>query len=174
MDKFIATRARKTAVCPKQEKWCNTACQRCNDCKGESRGWSECWSACDECNRCNARKVRSDVYTDPSNYVLLQRKLSDMPLPKQFCDNVCGVNMCKAFRKQYDGYGQCKRCQQRGQCWSEYQGRCIECPRSQRFRSCEEKWGCPNPNGSQFGAVPPTDPMFTECRPCWNSLNYTT
>jgi hypothetical protein len=176
MEKYLATRARKTAVCPIQKKWCVTACQRCDDCKREERGWDECWSACDECNRCYARTVREDVYDEPYNYMPWwdNRKLSETPLAKQFCSNVCGVNMCKAFRQQYDGYAQCKRCQQQGLCWSQYQGRCIDCPRSQRFKSCEQKWGCPNPNGAQFGYVPPRDPMFSDCKPCWNSLLYTT
>jgi hypothetical protein len=176
MDKFIATRTRKTAVCPIQKKWCNTACDRCNDCKKESRAWDECWSACDECNRCYAKTVRADVYDDPYNYMFpwYQRTLAETPLAKQYCDNVCGVNMCRAFRQQKSGYDQCKRCQQRGLCWSQYQSRCIECPRSQRLQSCEQKWGCPNPHGSRFGYVAPTDPMYTDCKPCWNPLLYTT
>jgi hypothetical protein len=176
MQKYLATRARKTAVCPIQKDWCDTACKRCTDCKSESRSWDECWSACDECNRCYARSVRADVYDDPYYYMPWwgNRSFAETPLAKQFCSNVCGVNMCRNFRKRYDGYRQCKRCQQRGQCWSEYQSRCIECPRSQRFKSCEEKWGCPNPNGTQYGYVRPMDPMYTDCKPCWNPLLYTT
>jgi hypothetical protein len=181
MKKFIATRLQKTDVCPVEHDWCTTACQRCSDCKRESRGWSECWSACDECNRCHAKWVRADIYNDPYNYSFpwTTRTLATTPaLAKQFCSNICGVNMCKAFRERYDGYVQCKRCQQRGQCWSQYQGRCVDCPREQAFRSCEEKWGCPNPHGSQTHPVqrfvPPIDPMYTDCTPCWNQLSYTT
>lgn len=175
MKKYIATRVQKTAVCPIKEELCTTACERCTDCKAEKQGWqgkewSECWSACDECNRCHAREVRADQYNDPYNYMVpfVTRSLSTEPLAKQFCSNICGVNMCKAFRARYDGYSQCKRCQQQGKCWSQYQQRCVKCAQSQAYKNCEEKWGCPSPHGTQFGYVAPIDPMFTECKPCWN------
>lgn len=171
MDKFIASQRSNTI----RKDWCLTACQRCSDCKPESRNWSECWSACDECNRCHARTVRDDDYNDPYNYILVNRRLDNTPaLAKRFCSNVCGVNMCKAYRQRYNGFTQCKRCQQQGKCWSQYQGRCVDCPREQALSSCAEKWGCPNRNGSQFGYGPPVDPMFTDCIPCWNPLTYTT
>lgn len=176
MEKYLATQNRKTAVCPISEEVCETACRSCNDCKPESRSWSDCWSACDECNRCLARKIRSDIYLDPYNYMPWwhNKSVSNTPIAKQFCDNICGVNMCRRYRRRKEGYEQCLRCKQRGQCWSEYQSRCVQCPESQRGRSCEMKWGCPNPFGGEFGYVGPIDPMYTECRPCWNELNYTT
>lgn len=176
MYKFLATRGPKSNICPVRKDWCEAACDRCEDCSPETRTWDGCWSACDECNRCHQRGKRSEFYNDPYNYMFpwYQRKLSETPLAKQFCSNVCGVNMCRAYRQRYDGYAQCRRCKQKGQCWSQYQNQCVPCSESQLMKSCEEKWGCPNPNGSQFGFVPPRDPMYTDCIPCWNPVGYTT
>ena len=163
MQKFIATKKKN---CQFNKEWCASACQKCQDCKKESRAWNSCWSACDECNKCAAKDIRTDVYNDPYNYMpLYPRKLSETPLSKQFCDNICGVNMCKRFRQRQNGYAQCKRCHAKGLCWSEYKGRCVDC--LQNKTSCEKKWGCPNQQSPEFGYVAPIDPMFTECRPCW-------
>lgn len=173
MEKFLAQQ-RRTTTCPIREDWCNTACQQCDDCERETRTFSECWTACDECKRCQARVHRADVYDEPYFYILQPRTLAGTPaIAKQYCDNICGVNMCKDYRDRLEGYNQCKRCEQQGLCWSQYQNRCVQCP-SNQAGGCERKWGCPNPNGSQFGFVAPMDPMFTDCRPCWNALQYTT
>ena len=69
---------------------------------------------------------------------------------------------------------QCKRCQMQGQCWSQYQDRCIECSPTQASIPCENKFGCVNPNGGEFQNTPPVDPMHSNCNPCWNSNKFTT
>lgn len=179
MQKFLAQQRFRGCANGSGREYCNTACQQCDDCERETRGYSECWSACDECKRCQASAIRADVYDEPYFYVLQPRTLAGTPaIAKQYCDNICGVNMCKAYRARQDGYNQCKRCEQRGQCWSQYQQRCVQCPGGRAMTgsasSCERKWGCPNPNGAEFGYVPPMDPMFSDCRPCWNPMQYTT
>jgi hypothetical protein len=95
-------------------------------------------------------------------------------LSKQFCDNVCGVNMCREYRDRYEGYMQCKRCEQQSKCWSQYQNRCVECPDYTSPGRCEEKWGSANLRGSQFGYTPPVNPMYTDCKPSWHQNTYTT
>ena len=171
MDKYLANQN-----CTNTYRGCDSACAECNACKRESRSWSECWRKCDQCNRCAAAEYRENKYADPYYYQApwVHRTLATTPLSKQFCDNVCGVNMCNAYRDRYNGYMQCKRCEMQSKCWSPYQQRCVECPPDSSPGRCEMKWGCPNPNGSQFGHRPPIDPMFTDCKPCWNPLNYNT
>jgi hypothetical protein len=193
MDKYIAThscqscQSCQSGLASFQNKVCEAAYQHCNDCKRETRNWDECWRACDQLNRCHARSIRADVYNDPYNYVYpwSRRTLSETPLPTQFCDNICGVNMCKAYKERNNNYQECKRCEQSGgqfrsqsggqfRCWSPYHRRCVECggtaltADSQRFKTCEEIWGCPNPNGAEFGYVAPIDPMYSDCIPCWD------
>lgn len=66
MEKYLALQA--TVPC-QREKWCEKACQRCNDCKKETRTWDSCWSACDECNKCHIRDKRgNNFYAPPYNY----------------------------------------------------------------------------------------------------------
>lgn len=177
MDKWVAREALRKETDPIRREWCAVACGRCGDCKrGSDRSWSACWSACDACKRCAAEAHRAKAYNAPYFYMLpwQQRKLSETPYAKQFCANVCGVNMCKAYSERQYGYEQCQRCQQQSKCWSQYQQRCVPCPKSQALKSCEQKWGCPSPFGTEFGYVPPVDPMYTDCIPCWNAGAYTT
>lgn len=170
MDKFLA---RQLIFSPSS---CDNVCVKCKDCKRNTQNWTDCWKDCDECNRCSAIAYRNDIYDDPYYYQApwYKRSIATTPLAKQFCDNICGVNMCKAYRDQYDGYMQCKRCEQKSQCWSQYQSKCVQCPSGSRPGQCERKWGCPNPKGSQFGYVTPIDPMYTDCQPCWNPRYYNT
>lgn len=162
MERYIALEKYKargaTDICPIKREWCNTACNKCVECSSEKgtsrkeypqpeRSYSDCWSWCDECTRCEAAAVSDRSYNDPYNYILQPRSLAQTPaLAKQFCDNICGVNMCKPYRQRQQGYQECKR---------------------QGAEGCEKSWGCPNPNGLQFGYVAPIDPMFTDCKPCW-------
>lgn len=161
-------------------KQCAEACQRCTDCEGESRGWSDCWKNCDECNRCmqrayNSNRYGKDPYYPDNVFAKPAPNFNHHPIAKQFCDNVCGVPMCKAYRRRQEGYNQCKRCEQQGLCWSEYQSKCIDCPvMSHGAGHCEAKWGSPNPMGAQFNHVPPINPMYTNCQGWWNPAGYTT
>lgn len=160
-------------------KQCDQACQMCEDCQGESRGWSDCWKHCDACNRCKQRAFHTDRYgwtnyQPPNEYVTPPEK-KRYPIAKQYCDNVCGVRVCRRYRERMDGYNQCKRCEQLGMCWSDYQSRCVQCPSlSYGPGHCEAKWGSPNPLGAQFAYVPPINPMNTNCKPWWNPSSYTT
>ncbi len=134
-------------LCPVKFEWCETACTNCVNCKSESRDWSDCWSWCDECNRCKAAAVGNNRYSDPYNYILQPRTLQQTcALSKQFCDNICGVNLCNEYRQQNSAYKFCKRVGSTG---------------------CERMYGCKNPNGEQFGYVPPIDPMYNNCKACW-------
>lgn len=131
---------------------CARVCKECKECKSDrSRpwGWSDCWEKCDECNRCSAAAHRADSYNDPYYYrPITKRTLATTPaLSKQFCDNICGVNMCKVYRERMAKYEECKR--------------------DQGNNDCERKWGCVNPKGAEFGYRAPIDPMFTDCKPCW-------
>lgn len=136
---------------------CQLVCSECKDCKQDRSkpwGWSDCWQKCDECNRCSAAAHRADSYTDPYYYrpEWAQRTLRTTPaLSKQFCDNICGVNMCKVYRERMDAYDACKQRE-----------------RLNLDNQCERKYGCPNPKGSEFGYRAPIDPMFTDCKPCWS------
>lgn len=131
---------------------CARVCQECKECKSDRSqpwGWSDCWEKCDECNRCSAAAHNADSYNDPYYYrpEWTKRTLATTPaLSKQFCDNICGVNMCKVYRERMDKYEECKRV---------------------NGGQCERKWGCPNPKGEEFGYRAPIDPMFTDCKPCW-------
>jgi len=174
MQKFLAKNSHDYSVY--KLKNCDIACRQCKMCKKETRNWDLCWSACDNCNKCHAWTKRQDSYDEPYNYhfPFFQNSFATLPLAKQFCSNVCGYNTCQAYRKRYDNYVQWKRCQQKGQCWSEYQKRCTDCSPIQLLKSCEDKFGCPNSAGPQFPRGPPRDPMFTDCIPCWDETQYTT
>lgn len=142
MEKYFA---RQSDFQSQRMGYCRTACKQCADCKTEMRSWSDCWSACDECNRCYAEAYRSDLYTEPYYYRISNRTLKTTPaLAKQYCDGICGVNMCNEYKQRLVGYKQC-----------------------QDNTECKRKWGCPNPNGAEFGYVAPIDPMYTDCQPCW-------
>jgi hypothetical protein len=143
------------------DEQCARVCQECKECKSDRSqpwGWSDCWQKCDECNRCSAAAHNADSYNDPYYYRpdWAQRTLATTPaLSKQFCDNICGVNMCKVYRERLDRYDECKR---------------QERLSATRNGDCERKWGCPNPNGAEFGYRAPIDPMFTDCKPCWTTF----
>ncbi len=129
-----------------QRDFCKSACKQCTDCKRETRGW--CSSACDECNRCYAKTYHDDLYTEPYHYRISNRTLKETPaLSKQFCDNICGQNMCNKYKQRLQKYHECKM--------------------SQPVVVCNRMWGCPNPEGAEFGYVAPSDPMYSDCKPCW-------
>ena len=158
---------------------CDAACENCKTCKKDTREYQDCWSSCDACNRCVADSKNSESYDDPYEYrpwflSVDNHSYAKVPYTKQFCDNICGVKMCNTFRKRHDDYTQCKRCQLKGKCWSPYQKRCIDCSHNNAFKSCERKYGCLNPRGSEFANVAPINPMLTNCMPCWNEQAYTT
>lgn len=143
MEKYLA----REFGCRQETDYCETSCKQCKDCQREARTWSDCWSACDVCNTCYATASRQDLYSDAYNYRISNRTIGNTPaLSKQFCDNICGRNMCEEYRARRKGYQQC--------------GNNIRCQR---------EWGCPNPNGAgaEFGYRAPIDPMYTDCVPCW-------
>jgi hypothetical protein len=151
MERYVALEKYKargaTDICPIKKQWCDAACKRCVDCKDESRDWSDCWSWCDECQRCEAAAMNERSYNEPYFHTLRRRTLGEVPaIAKQVCDNVCGVNVCKAYGERRQAYNVCRR---------------------SGSTDCERKYGCPNPNGIQFGYVLPKDPMFTDCKVCW-------
>ena len=100
MKKFIAKQSPQYAQYRTDN--CQSACETCKVCQKETRDWDQCWSACDSCNRCHARWVRQQSYNEPYNYrfPFYNQTLKDTPLSGQFCDNVCGVNMCNTYRKR--------------------------------------------------------------------------
>lgn len=159
-----------------RQKNCDIACETCKMCQKDTRDFDGCWSACDACNNCHAMIKRADIYNTPYEYAhpMVSRSFDEMAYPKQFCENICHIRTCKAFNERMYNFNQCKRCQQQGKCWSPYQSRCIDCPRSQALTRCEDKYGCTNPLGYQYPTVPPINPMYTDCVPCWNQLKYTT
>ena len=165
---------------PKQDflklKNCTEACDKCKMCRKDTREYDQCWSSCDACSGCQADEMNARVYDEPYEvrpWFLTQQNHSYAMLPytMQYCDNICGVRMCKRYRKQQDAYEQCKRCQLKQQCWSQVQEKCVDCSHTQYTKPCEQRFGCPNPNGGEFANVAPIDPMFTNCMPCWNSGN---
>lgn len=165
----------------KQKLWlgqknCIKDCKKCWLCKSTRSPYDTCWSACEKCNFCNMHRKRSNLWDQPYVYSHPDAPLarSELPVGKRFCENICGYNMCKGYRDRFDNYKQCQRCQLQNKCWSEYQRRCVECEPHQYQKSCEEKMGCRSPFGKEFGFVPPIDPMFTECVPCWDEGKYTT
>jgi len=161
------------------EQQCKRACSRCDLCSKDTREYDGCWNSCDECNRCSADSKNSQVYDDPYEYrpwFLSEdnHSFNIIPYTKQYCDNVCGVKTCKKYREQYTNYQQCKRCQLQGKCWSPYQERCIDCGYDRAMQSCENKFGCKNPNGYEFANVPPINPKFNKCQICWDQSSYMT
>jgi hypothetical protein len=158
---------------------CATSCKTCKMCKKDTRDYDDCWAQCDNCNRCHADYHNSKQYNEPYEYrpwflSVDNHSFSVVPYSKQFCDNICGVRMCKKYRKRLNDYDQCRRCQIQGMCWSPYQERCIKCDLNSAMKPCEDKYGCPNPEGYEFGNVPPINPMFTNCNACWDQTSYTT
>lgn len=150
-------------------KQCAEACQKCEDCKGESRGWSDCWKYCDECNRCTQRAFHTRRYEKgpfyPANVFVQPAPNYNLPN----CNLVCGANVCQKYRYRKHGYDQCKRCEQSGKCWCESEKKCVDCPvMSHGSGHCEAKWGSPNPMGAQFNHVPPINPVYTNCQGWWN------
>lgn len=180
MDKYINLQSRGIT-----SNSCDEMCIECQDCKRDPRGRLTCWEKCDDCNRCAAASYRNNAtsrgwgpitgsslneFDAPYYYVHPwgpDRTLDTTPLSKQFSAGVCGVNTARAYDERIDNYRMCKTCEIRGQCWSPYENRCIECPADSSPGRCEDKWGCPNQNGAEFGFRPPVDPMFTNCKPCW-------
>lgn len=152
MERYVALAQFKARgapdLCPVKQEWCKTACDKCSAGDGSKCNWSNSRSSwCDECNRCKAAATSDASYNDPYYHTIQHRTLAQTPaLAKQFCDNVCGVNMGRDYRAQRDAYGMCLRVGSTG---------------------CERMYGCPNPNGRQFGYVAPIDPMYTDCKPCW-------
>lgn len=177
MYKFMAKDSNRFGFYRQQN--CKAACDNCTKCQKDTREHDQCWSSCDMCNRCNADYENSRSYDEPYEYrpwFLSQdnHSFGIVPYTKQFCDNVCGVRMCKKYREQFNNYQQCKRCQLQGKCWSPYQQRCVDCGYDRAVIPCEEKYGCPNPNGFEFANVPPINPMLNECNVCWDQSKYST
>lgn len=162
-----------------REQNCKSACDNCNLCKKDTRDNSDCWNSCDMCNRCNTDYKNSQSYDEPYEYRpwFLSKdnhSFGIIPYAKQFCDNVCGIKICKKYREQYANFIQCNQCQLQGKCWSPYQQRCIDCGYTRAMEPCENKYGCANPNGFEFANVPPINPMFNNCTVCWDQSNYST
>lgn len=158
---------------------CKSACDNCKLCQSDTRDNQDCWSNCDKCNRCHIDYKNSQSYDEPYEYRpwFLSKdnhSFEILPYTKQFCDNICGVRMCKKYRKQHNNFTQCKRCQLQGKCWSPYQKRCIDCGYNRAVVKCEDKYGCSNPNGGEFSNVPPINPMFNNCTVCWDQSSYST
>ena len=171
MQKFLAKNTADYSAY--KHKNCDLACKHCKMCKKETRDWDKCWSACDNCNKCHAN-VKTNATVVPYFHTPPLHFQNNFTISPKFCSNVCGYNACQAYRKRYDNYVQCKRCQQKGQCWSEYQKRCVQCNHVQLLKSCEDKFGCPNATDSRFPSVPPRDPMYNNCQLCWQETDYTT
>lgn len=153
---------------------CKSACNNCKICQKDTRGYADCWSSCDACNACHVDYRNTKEYDEPYEYRPWFPEFNNRGYSKQFCDNICGVRMCKRYRKRLDDFKQCRNCQQKGQCWSPYQERCIDCDYNSAIKPCEDKYGCQNPRGYEFANVPPINPMFTNCMPCWDEKIYTT
>lgn len=157
------------------EKWesCRLSCENCRVCKSVNPFRQQCWRHCDRCRYCNFRGhlttkthdlpyYNRHPYTpDPDDTLFTA---SNLATPR-----VCGPVAYAKFIDQYNDYVHCKQCQRAGKCWSKYQEKCIECSDEQLAVSCERKFGCPNPNGPLFAYGPPRNPVYTDCRMCWNT-----
>lgn len=155
------------------EKWmnCKDACNDCRICKSVNPFYQQCWRSCDRCRYCHLRDHKSSMKRDPPYYMrhpyTPDPDYIDHSLAKFHTTAVCGPKMYEDWVKQYNNYMQCKRCQQQDKCWSQYQQRCIDCDEGHLAKSCEDKFGCPNPINPYFPSVKPINPQFTDCRPCW-------
>lgn len=161
------------------EQWesCKLAQENCKICKNVSPFPNECWRHCDRARYCQLRGHRSSRPHQPP-YFNRHPYLPDPDYikfaPSKFTTNgVCGPVMYTEYIKQYNDYINCKHCQEQNRCYSKYQKKCVECSDEQLAVGCEEKYGCPNPNGPLFPYGPPRDPKFTSCRKCWEK-RYTT
>lgn len=167
------------------EKWmnCKDACEDCNICRKANPFYQNCWRSCDRCRTCHLRNHRSLKTRDPPYWnrhpYAPDPNLSEAsiniqhPMSRFTTTNVCGPVMYQEFINRYSNYVQCQKCQSHGKCWSRYQQKCVDCDEGHLAKSCEIKFGCPNPMGPMFPYVPPRDPLMTDCRPCWQS-GYTT
>lgn len=161
------------------EQWesCGVACDNCRICKSTSPFGMQCWRHCDRCRYCKFRGHHTAQTRDPPYF----NRHPDLPDPnyinfaasKFTTGGVCGPVLYADYIRQYNDYVHCKQCQLRGECWSKYQQKCVVCSDEQLAVPCEEKYGCQNPNGPLFGYGPPRDPMFTNCKKCWEK-HYTT
>jgi hypothetical protein len=167
-----ATAATAATATTDDSQICDKACNNCRLCSKDTRDNNQCWDSCDICNKCNVDYVNAQSYDEPYEYrpwFLSQdnHSFSSVPYTKQYCDNLCGVKTCNIYRQQLSNYQQCKHCKLQGKCWSQDQKRCIDCDSKQFKKSCENIYGCPNPNGYEFANVAPIDPMLNGCHMCW-------
>ena len=161
------------------EQWesCKKSCENCKICRDVSPFRQNCWRHCDRCKYCKFRDHRSSQKHHPPYWTRHPYTPDpddiDFALSHRTTSKVCGPVMYAEYIKQYNDYINCKKCQQRNKCWSKYQEKCVECSDEQLAVPCEEKYGCPNPNGASYGYGPPRNPMYTSCRKCWKK-QYTT
>ena len=172
-------------------KKCQKACDDCNICLKVNSNYQSCFRECDRCKYCQFKDHNYNQDYDPPYW----NRYPELPNPILYGDvlfseigskdetpigklnyaqskfttpNVCGPVMYKEYIDQYNNFLECKKCKKHGLCWSENMRTCIKCDPRQLERSCESRFGCRGntPNNAN-GYVPPKDPLYTACIPCW-------
>lgn len=174
-----------------KSKKCKNACDDCSICMTINNDYQLCYRECDRCRYCSFKKHNYDQEPDPPYWnrypelpnpilygdVLYSELGSKDELPigklnyaqsKFTTSNVCGPVMYQEYIDQYNNYMECKNCKRSGMCWSQNSKTCVHCDQNQLNRSCESRFGClGNTPNNVNGHVPPKDPLYTACIPCW-------
>jgi hypothetical protein len=117
------------------------------------------------------RPKQNDGYSYPSDFYYQVPQIPPYvywyPNPVE-CRDVCGTNVCDHFARRLNNYKMCQFCQnlKTPQCWDAKNQMCTPCPRSQALQTCENQYGCANPNGFPHARVAPIDPKYTGCKLC--------
>lgn len=170
---------------------CDDSCSDCSVCLKINSNYQSCNRVCDRCKYCNFRAHNYKLDFDPPYW----NRYPELPNPLLYGDklyseageiqtnklgklnyahskftttNVCGPVMYSEYIDRYNNFLECKRCKQRGMCWSQNRQHCVKCDNDQLQRSCESRFGCIGNTPNNIGGyVPPKNPLYTACIPCW-------
>jgi hypothetical protein len=175
---------------------CKDACKDCNTCLKANlfqidSSLQQCHRECDRCKYCQFQEHNYDQTYDPPYW----NRYPELPNPILYGDvlysemgskdqlaigkleyapskfttsNVCGPVMYQEYIDRYNDYKQCKMCAKYSLCWSKERQDCVQCEPQQLLRTCETRFGCSgNTPNNIDGYVPPKDPLYTACIPCW-------
>lgn len=84
------------------------------------------------------------------------------------CSDACGTEVCVEYQRRLNNYKMCQMCQslKKPMCYSAQKQQCVPCAPEQALSSCEENYGCRNPNGWVHNNVAPINPKYTGCQLC--------
>ena len=90
------------------------------------------------------------------------------------CKNKCSTNICNDYEEKLKNFENCQKCRLENKCYSVPQNNCIDCSERDLEMPCTdgELFGCDNPNGYNLENVPPINPAFTKCQPCWENQRH--